>query len=233
MRRWLISGLFVLALAGCGGKTQQQNVDDRLATIAAALDEPAPGGPAIDPARPPIQPGKTATPSSAPATATPIVLGDPPEALEDIDLAPILAAADDLPAGYALDKPTTQLQSVYGQLGVPLPDATLTQLFNNPDAMSGFAAISLYGDRSMLSGAYTRLAQNMGTAGVSIGSLGEQATQSAVPAGKQPQASLVFVRCRAVVMLQGYGATSADPDQLVAWGQKIDQRIQASSICQK
>ena len=228
MRRWLIIGLFVLALAGCGGKTQQQQVDEKLATIAAALDEQAPGGPAINPAQPPIQPDKTATPAG-----TPIVLGDPPEALEDIDLAPILSAADDLPAGYALDQPTTQLQSVYGQLGVPLPDATLTQLFNNPDAMSGFAAISLYGERSMLSGAYTSLAQNMGTAGVSIGGLGEQATQSAVPAGKQPQASVVFVRCRAVVMLQGYGVTSADPDQLVAWGQKIDQRIQASSICQK
>jgi hypothetical protein len=227
MRRWLIVGLFLLALAGCGGKTQQQKVDDRLATIAAALDEPAPGGPALDPAQPPIQPGKISTP-------TPLVVDpNPPEALEDIDLAPILAAEGDLPAGYALEKPTTQLQSVYGQLGVPLPDATLTQIFANPDAMSGFAAISLYGERSMLSGAYTRLVQNMGTAGISIGSLGEQATQSAVPAGKQPQASVVFVRCRAVVMLQGYGATSADPDQLVSWGQKIDRRIQASSICQK
>jgi hypothetical protein len=227
MRRWLMVGLFTLALAGCGGKTQQQKVDDRLATIGAALDEPPPGGPVIVPAQPPIQAGKT-------ATLTPVVIDpNPPGALEDVDLAPILAAADDLPAGYTLDKPTTQLQSVYGQLGVPLPDATLTQLFTNPDAMSGFAAISLYSERSMLSGAYTSLVQNMGTAGVSIGGLGEQASQSAVPAGKQPQANVVFVRCRAVVMLQGYGATSADPDQLVAWGQKIDRRIQASSICQK
>jgi hypothetical protein len=170
-------------------------------------------------------------------TAPPTVIGLPlattvPASLTDIDLAPMLAAEGDLPAGYTLEKPTTQLQSIYGQLGIALPDATLTQLFNNPDDMSGFAAISLYRDQPMLSDGYIRLVQNMGAAGTSIAGLGEQATQSAVPGGKQPQASVVFVQCQAIVMIQGYGATTADPDLLVDWARKIAQRIQASPICQ-
>lgn len=175
---------------------------------------------------PNAMPSTTTPPTAtiAPPTATPV-------ALADVDLAPVLSSAGDLSASYTLEKPTTQPQAMYGQLGVPLADATLTQLFDDPANMGGFATISLYSERPMLSDAYTALTKNMGAAGQSLVGVGDQAMQDTQPAGQLPQASIVFARCRAVVMLQGFGITKADPAALVAWAQKIDQRIQDSPIC--
>lgn len=202
MRRLLIAGLAVL-LAGCGDAV------------------PTGTGSTV------IPPTATALPLAtvAPPTAAPV-------ALSDVDLAPLLVAEGDLPAAYKLDPPTTQLQSMYGQLGVPLADASLTQLFEDLPAVTGFATISLYGDRPMLSDAYTRLVQSFGTSAQSVGGLGDQANQTTAPIGQIKQRAIVFARCQAVVMVTVYGDTSAQTDAATGYAKAIDQRIQASPICE-
>jgi hypothetical protein len=163
-------------------------------------------------------------PTVLPPTATPI-------ALTAIDLAPILIAEGDLPAGYDLRPPFTELQNSYLQLGVPDPAANLTQIYDNPAEMDGLATIFLYDERPLLDDAYRLLSSGMLIDEQPLGDLGEQAMQSTAPLNQTDQVGVVFVRCRAVVFMQGYALPILNAPLLMAWAKKVDQRIQASPIC--
>jgi hypothetical protein len=163
-------------------------------------------------------------PTDLPPTATPI-------ALTAIDLAPILIADGDLPADYDLRTPSTKLQNTYLQLGVPDPAAALTQTYDNPAEMDGLATIFLYDERPLLDDAYRRMSVGLLTDEQPLGDLGEQAMQSTAPLNQTDQVSVVFVRCRAVVIMEGYAFPILNAPLLMAWAKKVDQRIQESPIC--
>ena len=156
----------------------------------------------------------------------------PTSALAAIDLAPVLIANGDLPPDYTLEPLTSQGQAPYSLPGLSVPDARLIQSFNNRQAMSGYGSIILYRDQTVVSDMYSRMVKNMGTAATILSGLGEQATQVADPADPSRATKVVFIRCHALVELQGYSARTAAPGLLVTWAQKIDQRSQYSAICQ-
>jgi hypothetical protein len=97
----------------------------------------------------------------------------------------------------------------------------------------GFATISLYSDAATFSDASNRLVGSFGTSVRSLHDLGDVANHTTEPVGQTKQRSIVFSRCRAVVMVTVYADT--DPAAAVAFdlARAIDLRIQASPICPK
>jgi hypothetical protein len=177
--------------------------------------------------------GGNPPPNAVPSTTTPPTATAAPASLTDIDLAPMLAAEGDLPAGYTITRMEPELESFYGKMSDPFADAILTQTFENPEDMRGTATILAYTDSSATDATYARLVEGFGASRRIAENLGDHGRYSQASSVGLPEARVVFIRCRAVVYLHGYGTTTADPALLIAWGKKIDQRIQASPICQK
>lgn len=228
MRRFVIVGLFMLVLAGCGGKTRQQQVDEKLATIAAALDAPA-VGPTVGPRATLV----VINPDPPQVISTPLGPTLTPITLSDIDLAPLLAQKPQQFPDFTFDLPTTELEPLYAYNEIPLADNTLTQRFKKLPDGTGFATISLYSDGAISSDAFNRLVGSFGQSVHSLNDVGDVANHTTEPVGQTKQRSIVFGRCRAVVMVTVYADT--DPAAAVAWdlAKAIDLRIQASPICPK
>jgi hypothetical protein len=217
MRRWIIAGLAVL-LAGCGGEATTR-------------------GPVL------ITEGQQLiSPTSDPATVvlptiTPMVLGDPAESLEDIDLAALLAHMPGQFEGHTSQLSPSSIQSRYAQLDIPLADSGLEYRFRKiPDSL-GLADISLYNDLGKVSEAYARLIKTLetsvpDTSGQPVPDLGEQATQQIVEEDQRHSRRIFFVRCRALVEVSLLALSPVDTAIILEYAQTIDQRLQASSVCQ-
>ena len=154
----------------------------------------------------------------------------PPGGLpSDVDLAPILVDSADLPSDYVRDAPEAELMITTRFL--PTSDRTLTVEFSHPKGLGGFAVIWVYNERRM-DDVYDLLVQaGVGKDAAGVSGVGEQAAQSTTPLGTQPATFLAFVRCQAVVLIEGVGSITSDPATLMTWAQHIDKRIQRSAIC--
>jgi hypothetical protein len=159
--------------------------------------------------------------------------GSRPPRLSDVELAPLISAQGDLPAGYRLKDPFTPLQKAYLQLKIERPIATLSQMFSNPAEMEGLVTIFVYGDTTRRDTAYGILSQGLIIDGQSLDMLGEQARQSTTSLNTTDQYNLLFARCHTVVFMQGNALPMLKAPLLVDWAKKIDQRIQRSDLCQE
>jgi hypothetical protein len=159
-------------------------------------------------------------PTAAPITVTPV-------ALTEIDLAPLLAQEDGLLEDYRFNRQLTKMVDSYTSGGIPPADHTATQMMANLPK-TGFSTIFLYNDPEVQRDAYTRLARAFGSTGEATTEFGEESTQANTGRNQKDVWSIVFVRCRAVVLVNMNGGTATEAE---SYAQVIDRRIQESPIC--
>jgi len=218
-RWWRLLGI-ALALAGCASQT-------------------TPGTP---PFATPTQPRAGGSAAIRP-TATPLPqIGKPqPGTSATIDLAPILAQPDDLPAGFIM-KPTQGANRAFDlQVRTDGADDTLTQPFSNigspgvtrANAMFGYATLWFYADTAPLPRVHEHATSYLGLTPQPAGTLGEQSSIRITDSPNDKSMQLMYFRCHALVYVYMLGSDAIDAEAGQAWAQKIDQRIQTSPLCAK
>ena len=88
-------------------------------------------------------------------------------------------------------------------------------------------------DPTTLSRIYAGATQYLGLTAQTEGTVGEQSSLDVAASSSGQRTQLLFVRCRALVYLQGIGARPFESAMLEQWAQKIDGRVQASPVCLK
>lgn len=227
-QRWmircgLVSGL--LMLGGCG----RQPAGGRAATPPSVTQPVSRTMVAVRP---------TAT-VPLPATRVPPSTATMPGALEMLDLAPLLAQADDLPAGFTFQPTRAASPALTQQLGIDDAVPAVSQPYSNLDApgvtgatgLSGEGVLWIVDDPATLGRIYVWATHYLGLAAQTEGTVGEQSSLDVGASSSGQRTQLLFVRCQALVYLQGIGARPFDSAMLEQWARKIDGRVQASPVC--
>lgn len=145
--------------------------------------------------------------------------------LSEMNLEEILLEDGDLPIGFAgtqIGYTTTDITK-----HVPSADYFVKQEFSYNNSMGGGVEVLLYEDMGKTTNAYQSILDNMIMSNAEDAGIGEKSVASSyaeLAILNIEIADLAFIHCHAVVHIQFIG--SANKDDIVAYGQRLDRRLQ-------